>query len=184
MTAERSLRADARRNRARLLEVAERVFAAEGLSAPIDEIARQAEVGVGTLYRHFPTKEALFGAIVIDRVRQVIDRARELAHAPDPGEAFYEFFTYLVEQTAANKALYSALSERAGLDLAPTSDIGHELNEVQGDLLVRAQRSGAVRSDIDVSDLKALISGALAMQQHGASPELMLAILCDGLRPR
>ena len=103
---------------------------------------------------------------------------------PDPGEAFYEFFTYLVELTAANKALYSALSERAGLDLAPTSDIGHELNEVQGDLLVRAQSSGAVRSDIDVSDLKALISGALAMQQHGASPELMLAILCDGLRPR
>ena len=74
----RPLRADARRNRAKVLEAAEEVFASEGLAVPIDEVARRAGVGVGTVYRHFPTKEALFEAIVVARLEALVERAEEL----------------------------------------------------------------------------------------------------------
>ncbi|MFC7761813.1 TetR/AcrR family transcriptional regulator [Catellatospora bangladeshensis] len=78
------LRADARRNRAKVLQVAYEVFAAEGLGVPIDEIARRAGVGAGTVYRHFPTKEALYRAIVVDRVEHLVATARELAATQAP----------------------------------------------------------------------------------------------------
>src|SRR5260370_4133101 len=83
----RAMRADARRNRARVLEVAQAVFATEGLAVPIDEIARRAGVGAGTVYRHFPTKEALFEAIVISRVERLTEEGGSLASAEDPGPA-------------------------------------------------------------------------------------------------
>ena len=88
----RPLRADARRNRARVLEVAQQVFAEEGLAVPIDEIARRAGVGVGTVYRHFPTKDALFEAIIVERLCAVGEAARELARRPGAGRAFFGFF--------------------------------------------------------------------------------------------
>ena len=88
--ADRPLRADARRNRARVLDVAREVFAAEGLTVPIDEIARRAGLGIGTVYRHFPTKEALFEAIVLDRIERLTALA-ESAPGADPGEAFFDF---------------------------------------------------------------------------------------------
>src|SRR6516165_10830108 len=91
MTARKPLRADAERNRRRLLAVAQEVFAAEGLAVPIDEIARRAGLGVGTLYRHFPTKEALFAAIVTERMKAVVDDARSLRDVGDPGEALLGF---------------------------------------------------------------------------------------------
>src|SRR5262245_60355099 len=92
----RALRADARRNRQRVLEVAFAVFAAEGLAVPVHEIARRAGLGTGTVSRHFPTKEALFQAVFLDRVERLADRARMLAEAGDPGAAFVEFFSLLV----------------------------------------------------------------------------------------
>src|SRR5690242_21671372 len=88
---ERRLRADAARNGARVLEVAYETFAAEGVGVPIDEIARRAGVGAGTVYRHFPTKEALFQAVFEDRVRRVVEDARALITDAGPGKALYEF---------------------------------------------------------------------------------------------
>ena len=81
----RPLRADAARNRARVLDVAYETFAAEGVAVPIDEIARRAGVGAGTVYRHFPTKEALFQAVIEDRVRSIVADGRGAAGAEDPG---------------------------------------------------------------------------------------------------
>jgi len=181
VNAGKPLRADARRNRARVLDVAERTFAAKGLAVSIDEIAQLAGVGVGTIYRHFPTKETLFGAIVVDRIQRLVDEARGLAGAADPGEAFFGFFTHLVEEALLNKALYEALSEAAGVETV-IGQLGEQLVAAQGVLLARAQRAGAIRKDVDVGDLKALVAGCLAMESQGVVSGRMVAIVCDGLR--
>ncbi|WP_437815451.1 TetR/AcrR family transcriptional regulator [Sorangium sp. So ce1078] len=178
----RPLRADARRNRARILEVASEVFASEGLAVPIDEIARRAGVGAGTVYRHFPTKESLFEAIVLDRVERLIDEARSLAAADDPGAAFFRFFSSAVEAGLANRGLGDALAA-AGFDREAVVD--RTLLGAIGKLLRRAQRAGAVRGDVDAADVKALMLGCLAMERcqgEGNAPRRLLAIVCDGLR--
>jgi AcrR family transcriptional regulator len=184
---ERPLRADARRNRARLLEAARTAFAAEGLAVPLDEIARRAGVGPGTLYRHFPTKEALFEAVVDDRLRDLADTARALRSAEDAGAALFTLIDRLVAEAAVKKDLVDAL-DGAGVEvrtaLAATAG---DLREQIGQLLARAQRHGAVRPDLDVADLMALLSGlcaALTAPAHRrADPGRMLAVLRAGLRP-
>src|ERR1700724_269458 len=90
------LRDDAARNRARVLETAYETFAAEGLSVPIDEIARRAGVGAGTVYRHFPTKEELYRAVVEDRIGSIVNEGRALLGAGEPGEALFTFLRSLV----------------------------------------------------------------------------------------
>lgn len=177
---DRRLRADARRNRTRVLDVAERTFAERGLSAPIDEIARRAGVGVGTVYRHFPTKETLFAAIVTERVRRLAEYARDLTDSDDPGGAFFDFFVHLVQQAILNKALFEALSEAAGLEIGEGSDVTRELADAEGALLTRVQRAGAVRGDIDVADVKALMKGCLAAESD--APGRVIAVVRDGLR--
>src|SRR3954465_10653266 len=105
----RPLRADAARNRARVLEVAYETFAEQGLSVPIDEIARRAGVGAGTVYRHFPTKEALFEAVIGERMRFLVGRARELL-AADPSAALFEFLREMVRTGAADHGMVEALA--------------------------------------------------------------------------
>jgi AcrR family transcriptional regulator len=181
----RPLRADARRNRARVLEVAFEVFATEGLAVPIHEIARRAGVGTGTVSRHFPTKEALFEAIVRSRVDSLLDRARTLAGAADPGAAFFEFFAAMVEEGAANRGIAESIAG-AGFDIeAVTSGPEHDVLGALGDLLARAQRAGAVRSDVDTADVKALIVGCLARERtaaDAAARDRMIVVVCEGLR--
>src|SRR6516162_2940746 len=92
----RPLRADAARNRARVLEVAYDTFAAEGLSVPIDEIARRAGVGAGTVYRHFPTKEDLYRAVVEDRLEHIVECGRALLTTKGAGEALFSFLRSMV----------------------------------------------------------------------------------------
>src|ERR1700728_1033653 len=116
MLKKRPLRVDAERNRQKVLDVAQGVFAAEGLAVPIDEIARRAGLGVGTLYRHFPTKEALFLAILVDRMERLVADARELARAPDPGEAFFGFLSRVVREGSTKRDFMDALSA-SGADL-------------------------------------------------------------------
>jgi AcrR family transcriptional regulator len=102
--ADPSPRVDARRNRARVLEAAQEAFAADGLAVPLDDIARRAGVGPGTVYRHFPSKAVLFEAVVQARIEQLIEAARALATADDPGEAFFAFFVRAVERASLNRA--------------------------------------------------------------------------------
>ena len=111
---DRPVRADAARNRARVLEVAYETFAADGLSVPIDEIARRAGVGAGTVYRHFPTKEALFQAVIADRMRHLIDDGRALLESERPGQALFTFLRSMVLQWgAADRGLVEALAGTA-----------------------------------------------------------------------
>jgi AcrR family transcriptional regulator len=179
------LRADAARNRARLLEVAYETFAAEGLSVPVDEIARRAGVGAGTLYRHFPTKEALFQAIVADRVQRLVDHARELGETERPGPALVAFLTLMVRAAVTDLGLAEAMSG-TGVDIGQIApDAEQSFMAALDTLLVRAQRAGQVRTDIDVRDLKVLLTGWQAIARYAVDPgclDRMLAILADGLR--
>src|ERR1700754_1770869 len=106
----RPLRADAARNRVRVLEVAYETFAAEGLAVPIDEIARRAGVGAGTVYRHFPTKEALFGAVIRDRLELMVSAGRAMLESSEPGEALYSFIREMVFQGCTDMSLAQAMA--------------------------------------------------------------------------
>jgi AcrR family transcriptional regulator len=182
------LRADARRNRAQVLRAAREAFAAEGSSVPLDVIARRAGVGPGTVYRHFPTKEALFEAVVLDRLRLLADNARTLQDAEDPGAALLGFIRHLIEEAAPKKDLIDAL-DRAGISLSPSlAETARDLRAEVGRLLTRAQRAGTIRTDVDTDDLMLLLSGViLATQRHSdqpVDPGRALRVVCDGLRPR
>jgi AcrR family transcriptional regulator len=188
MVKKRALRADAERNREHVLKVAQEVFAAEGLAVPIDEIARRAGLGVGTLYRHFPTKEALFLAIVVDRMERLVAEARELASAPDPGDAFFGFLTRIVSEGSLKRDFMDALS-RSGADLGRTlAGLKASYRAALAVLLERAQDADAVRRDVRVLEVHALITGTFAsLDQLGRDAQVrkrLLAVVCDGLRPR
>lgn len=181
----RPMRADAQRNRARVLEVAAETFAAEGLSVPVHEIARRAGVGTGTVSRHFPTKEALFQAVLRDRMEQVVQRARALAGGEDPGEAFFVFFALMVDEGAANRGVVDALAG-AGYDFqADAAESTYDVMSAWRGLLERAQGAGVIRADVDIADVKALLAGCLDRERPTADPAArarMLAVVRAGLR--
>jgi AcrR family transcriptional regulator len=183
----RPLRADARRNRAKVLEAAEEVFASEGLAVPIDTVASRAGLGVGTVYRHFPTKQALFEAIVVARIEALVERGEGFCTAEDPGAAWFTFISELVDQAVKKKDLSDELA-RAGIPseqlLGGVKDRLERCFEV---LLERAQASGVVRDDIDRTDVTALVMGAcMAANQPGCSESThhLVGVLCDGFRAR
>ena len=158
----RPLRADALRNRARVLEAAESVFAAEGISVPVDVIAEKAGVGVGTLYRHFPTKEKLFEAILIDRLAAIAADARARVDAEDPGAAFFAFLQHLVEESILKRDLIQALLG-AGVEIEQAAaPAKRDLEAAVSDLLAVAQKAGAVRSDVTPAVVISLV-GATCM---------------------
>jgi AcrR family transcriptional regulator len=178
----RPLRADARRNRDRVLEAARAAFAAEGSDASLDEIARGAGVGAGTVYRHFATKEALFEAVVFDRMGELVEGARTLLGDPDPDRAFFSFVELLAREGARKRDLVETLgSDGIHLQLGE-APIVRALTDVLG----HAQRAGTVRMDINVNDVLALLAGtAYAICHSGADDEQsgrLLAIMNDGLR--
>jgi AcrR family transcriptional regulator len=181
----RPLRADAQRNRLRVLEAAEAVFACEGISAPVDVIAEKAGVGVGTLYRHFPTKEKLFEAILIQRLEELVADARGRLDADDPGAAFYGFLEHLVGAFASKRDLIAAMSG-AGVEFeVVAAEAKQDLQAAVTDLLLAAQSAGAVRGDVTCAVVLSLIGGtcmAADGHQQDAPPLDLLQIICDGLR--
>jgi AcrR family transcriptional regulator len=181
----RTLRVDAQRNRARVLEAAEAVFAAEGIEVPIDVVAERAGVGVGTVYRHFPTKERLFEAIMVERVTVLAADARVRLETDDPGSAFFDFFDHLVTEVLAKRDLIAAFAV-AGIEFdAVASEAKAQLDAAVTDLLVAAQRAGTVRKDVTAAVVLSLIS-ATCMAEKNAHPSVviseMLSVVRDGLR--
>jgi AcrR family transcriptional regulator len=181
----RTPRADARRNRARVLAVATEVFATDGLKVPVQEIARRAGVGTGTVSRHFPTKQDLFAAILLSRIEELTGQADALAEGEDPGTAFSSFFAILVHAGAANRGLAEALAG-AGYDLEDAAArAGYDLPGRLRDLLARAQQAGAVRPDVDYADVKALLAGCVARDRSNSDPaalDRIIAVVYQGLR--
>ncbi|WP_101950460.1 TetR/AcrR family transcriptional regulator [Mycobacterium sp. 3519A] len=180
----RPMRADAARNRARVLEVAYDTFAAEGLGVPIDEIARRAGVGAGTVYRHFPTKEDLYRAVVEDRIDRIVAEGRELLASKDPGEALYAFLRSMVLQWGAtDRGLAEALAGICVDVKTAVPEAEEAFLGLLGDLLRAGQKAGTVRCDLDVRDVKALMVGAQAIQSYNAeAAERLTEVVLDGLR--
>jgi AcrR family transcriptional regulator len=175
----RSMRADGRRNRERVVEVAFDTFASEGLSVSVHEIARRAGVGTGTVSRHFPTKELLFEAVFMSRVERLDGIGQALLASSEPGEAFFAYFAGIVTEGTANKGLAEALAG-AGYDLGTASSHGrHDIMGVMGQLLARAQKAGAVRGDVEADDVKAIITGCVA--RDAGAQDRMISLARTGL---
>jgi len=180
------LRADAARNRARVLDVAYETFAAEGLSVPIDEIARRAGVGAGTVYRHFPTKDALFQAVIEDQLRRLVDDGYGLLKSEGPGEALFTFLRSIVLQWGAtNRGLVDALAG-IGIDIASAApDAEDAFLAVLDELLRAAQRAGSARPDIGVREVKSILVGCQAMEAYNSElAGRVTEVVVDGLRAK
>ncbi|HEX4335251.1 MAG TPA: helix-turn-helix domain-containing protein [Polyangiaceae bacterium] len=184
---EDQLRADARRNRCRILEAAEAVFAGKNFGASTEEVAAAAGVGIGTVFRHFPTKNALLEALLISKLKHLVCEAESLSSSEDPRAALFTFFTHMLEQSSAKKAFWEALAA-AGVDVrGATLETKRELGEAVSKLLANAQRAGTVRKDVQTPELMALMAGASHAAEHATNSRDVatraLAIIFDGLRP-
>ena len=174
----RHKRADAVRNRERILEAAEAVFSTEGVSVPIDR--------VGTVYRHFPTKEDLFEAIVMTRLEGLLALAGAEASAEFPGTALFSYLQEFARQASAKHDLFDAMGA-AGIDFK--TRCAEKLDEMKariGLLLTRAQVAGAVRRDTSVDELIGLVVGTCQAAAHAGlnddACQRMVGIVCDGIR--
>jgi AcrR family transcriptional regulator len=177
---ERPLRADARRNRQRILKAARAVFGDRGMNSGIDDVAKRAKVGVGTVYRHFPTKEALLEALLRERFEEIAGFAREALEREDAWEGFCELIWRAAELNAVDAAFceavashdHSRIVEETGL-LAST-DL----------LMTRARAQGKLRADATTMDIPILMAGAGSVQRTYGSDAWRrhLTLMLDGLR--
>jgi AcrR family transcriptional regulator len=183
----RPLRADARRNVELLIAAARDAFAAEGPNAPLDDIARAAGVGSGTLYRHFPNRVALMEAVYRANVRRLCDEGERLAATEPPAQALLEWLRGFVRVVSEKRGLAAALTEEGR-----TSELFAQchamINATGAELLDRAKAAGAVRDEVPLGDvLKMAKAFALAAETSPEGPELaerLLVLSMDGLRPR
>jgi AcrR family transcriptional regulator len=166
------MRADAARNREKVLEAARELFASQGYEVPLDEIATRAGVGPGTVYRHFPTKQALFQAVTEERVSAMIESASEPAE--DPRQALFAFLGRMAEQAAAKRDMSDAIT------VSPALRKG--IHAALGTLLGRAQEAGSVRADVTATDLVVLMKGLMQSMHEGANPAVLLEIVLSGLQ--
>jgi AcrR family transcriptional regulator len=152
----------------------------------VDEIARRAGVGTGTLYRHFPTKEALFEAVLVAHMESLVRYGQELAGSDQPDEALFEFVGRLASEAASKRNLIDALSG-TGFDIkAASSESKAAFEEVFQVLMARAQNAGLVREDVQPADLMGLVMGACTLatpERTDCSQARMLAVVFAGLRP-
>jgi AcrR family transcriptional regulator len=186
----RPMRADAQRNYQRLLSAAAEVFTENGADdASLEEIARRAGVGIGTLYRHFPTRQALLEAVYRDQVEAVRARAEELVDSESPAEALADWVRVLTAFSSTKLNLTSALLATLGKDSELLSACSSIICGAAETLLIRAQEAGAVRPDADARDLIRLVHGVNLAVQRGpvADPgqaDRLIGLILDGLRPQ
>jgi AcrR family transcriptional regulator len=178
----RPLRADARRNRERILVAARGACAEHGANVQIDDVARAAGVGVGTVYRHFPTKDALIEALVAEKFRITTENIRAALEIEDPWEAFCAALRNNAEVMAADAGLRDALVRLGPLAGHPDEE-GAELVALGERLVARAQEAGVLRDDVTAEDIGALMAGLCASMAHpGLNWRRHLELLLDGLR--
>jgi AcrR family transcriptional regulator len=181
----RPMRADARRNRDRILAAAGEAFSTYGTEAQMDDVARAAGVGVGTVYRHFPTKEALVAELVRRKFEAFTVHAREALLEPDPWEAFAGLLRRNAELMARDAAVRETiLRTPASVDAA----VGEreELRELAQQIVARAQRAGALRGDFSAADIPMIMCGVSSTMSAGGGFDWRrhLELILDGLRVR
>jgi AcrR family transcriptional regulator len=185
------MRSDARRNHERILEAAMAVFAEDASEAQIDDIARRAGVGVGTVYRHFPTKDALLAELIRLKLTGLRDRARrKLAEGGDPWEAFVGFLREQAEVVAKDAAQQQLIWVYTEESRSRTAPLREEVGEAVGELIRRAQEAGAVRPDLEVDDVRTFMCGLgaiIAADSRGVMPfdwRRQLEFMLDGIRAK
>ena len=170
------LRADAQRNLGRVLEAAAEAFAEHGPDVSVDEIARRAGVGHATVFRRFPTKDALLRAVLRDRLEQVAELARAALEASDPDAAFTEFIWALVAIHARDRGLHECF------DRCTKEREAQEVERLMEQIVRRAQEAGAIRHDVSPADVPNLI-GAAIRSAPSDQRQLYVEIVLAGLRP-
>ena len=182
-TTERPLRADAERNRLKILAAAREVFADRGFAASLDDIGAHAGVGVGTVYRRFADKDALIGALFEERLESIAELGRSSLAAEDSWGGFVSFMTEVIKLQARDRGLKQAMFIRGG---SRSEQARATIVPIAGELLSRAQKTGALRSDLQLTDvpLMNMMVSAIADLTRDVSPEVyrrMLQIIVDGL---
>jgi AcrR family transcriptional regulator len=181
ITPGRPMRVDAKRNRERVLVAAREVFAECGESTALEEIARRAGVGIGTLYRHFPNRQALLEALYVNEVEEVCRSAQQLTDG-DPWQAFNEWFERLISYLATKRALANELMNYLDADAPLFKECRAELFSSGEPLLKRAQGAGAVRTDVEFPQLMQMVVGISKIPADRPQIEHILRIALDGLR--
>jgi AcrR family transcriptional regulator len=182
----RKPRADGQRNRERLMQAAKAAFADIGPEVSLDEIARRAGVGIGTLYRHFPTRDAMVEAVYRREVQQLADAATRLSDTLPPGEALHQWMRLFVDYIATKKLISSALGAVVGGVSELYMASGLLIIGAINDLVARASASGDIRADVDPNDvLRGLVGFTYGNSDPAweASALRLIDILMDGLRP-
>jgi len=185
---ERPLRADARRNRERILTAAKTAFGEAGVHAQMEDVARRAGVGVGTVYRHFPTKEALIGELLAQKFRLLLEGAREALDIADPWEAFAGTLRRNAELMAADAAVQDALM-RVEADWSYAEQVREELKATFAIVIDRAKAAGVIRDDFTIDDVPMLMCGLSSTMAAGPPGEAFdwrrhLELMLDGIRAR
>jgi AcrR family transcriptional regulator len=181
----RVLRADARRNREAVMAAAKKLFADQGLDAQMPDVARRAKVGVGTVYRHFPTKDDLIAALVAERFERLAAKAREVLEAEDPWEGVADFIRFAAQIQADDRGLCEVMGSRP--EVMDGAARGAGLPELCERLVERAQLSGQLRPDLTWEDIPMIACGLGRITQADVGPAAgrwprLVEIILDGLR--
>ena len=182
---ERVMRADARRNREAVIAAAKKLFADKGLDAQMPDVAQGANVGVGTVYRHFPTKDDLIAALVAERFERLAQKARDGVEAPDAWQGLCDFIRFSAQLQADDRGLCEVMGSRADMMDAAARAAG--LPELCHAIVTRAQRSGQLRSDLTWEDIPMIACGLGRITQAEVGPATgrwprLVEIVLDGLR--
>ena len=177
------MRADARRSRAKLLEAATAAFAENGADAPLEDIARRAGVGIGTLYRHFPTRTDLQAGVFRSQVDAVCSTADELIGNVPPEQAFAGSVRAIAAYLITKRGLAKALVDSLGKDSELISVCSMRMRDTLDRLLNHAQQAGALRADVTAHDVLRLVHGiVMATEQAPQDTDRLLGMMLDGLR--
>jgi AcrR family transcriptional regulator len=184
MAEARTLRRDAAANRARILDAAEAVFASKGPSASTEEVADRAGVGIGTVFRHFPTKDELLLAVLRRILEGLAATARDRFDDPDPGAAFFQALERVIEQGRLKKVLAAGLSSPS--EMPPKKEWVVPLRDALGVLLPRAQDAGAVRADVGIDEVMIVLAAAANASEYAGGDRGIerrsVAVMLNGLR--
>jgi AcrR family transcriptional regulator len=182
---ERVLRADARRNHEAVIAAAKKLFADEGLDAQMPDVAKAAKVGVGTVYRHFPTKDDLIAALAAERFERLAEKARDGLEAENAWEGLCDFIRFAAQIQADDRGLCEVMGSRP--DVMNASALAVGLDELCDELVKRAQRSGELRKDLEWEDIPMIACGLGRITPAEMGPATgrwprLVEIIIDGLR--
>ncbi|GIL28858.1 TetR/AcrR family transcriptional regulator [Actinocatenispora comari] len=186
-TAARPMRADARRNYERLLAVARDAITEHGAEVSLDDIARRAHVGPGTLYRHFPNRDALLAAVLADWAEELRRQGDELVADPDPAGALDRWLHLLLGHLGTYRGLAAAILASAGDDESALGHACQPMHDTGRTLVDRARTAGTVRSELTAADVHRMVHGIALITENlpdrAAAADRMLTVLVAGLRP-